>query len=169
VNVRRTTPDDWETLRDVRLRALRDAPWAFGSTYEREAAFGEADWRRVAGEATFLAGDAGMAGGFVNGPRLVRLWGMWIDPAARGRGLAEQLVDAVDAWATSIGATELELAVSERATAAQAAYARMGFELRPERELLQAGGELYTRRMVRACGSTAPRPTHGPGEAAAPG
>ena len=168
MNVRRATPDDWETLRDVRLRALRDAPLAFGSTYEREAAFDEGEWRRIAGEATFLAGDAGMAGGFVNGPRRVRLWGMWIDPAARGRGIAEQLVDAVDAWACSIGATELELAVSEHAGAARAAYLRMGFELMPERELLRTDrSDLYTRRMVRACGSTAPRPRPGPGAAAA--
>jgi GNAT superfamily N-acetyltransferase len=170
VSVRRTTPDDWETLRDVRLRALRDAPWAFGSTYEREAAFDEGEWRRIAGEATFLAGDAGMAGGFVTGPGLVRLWGMWIEPAARGRGLAEQLVAAVDAWAASIGATELELAVAERAHAARAACTRMGFALLPERELLRTDrDDLFTRRMVRACGSTAPRPTPGPGEAAASG
>jgi GNAT superfamily N-acetyltransferase len=150
VNVRRTTPDDWRTLRDVRLRALQDAPWAFGSTYEQEAHLSDDEWRERAGRpGTFLAGDAGMAGGFVNGPGLVRLWGMWIEPEARGRGLAEQLVDAVEEWARSIGATELELAVSESAPAARAAYTRMGFELMPERELLQHGGTLYTRRMRR--------------------
>lgn len=150
--IRAADPADWEALRDVRLRALRDAPWAFGSTYEREAAFSPQQWRERTG-ATFLAEAGGrvvgMAGGFVNGPALVRLWGMWIEPDARGRGLAEQLVEAVDAWARSIGATELELAVSEQAPAARRAYARMGFELMPERELLQHGGELYTRRMRR--------------------
>jgi RimJ/RimL family protein N-acetyltransferase len=171
MRVRRTEPGDWARLREVRLRALRDAPWAFGSTLEREAALTDEHWRERAQDAVFVAEDGdrivGMAGGFVNGPRLVRVWGMWIDPAARGRGLAEQLVDAVDAWAFSIGATELELAVSERAGAAQAAYARMGFAMTDEREPLQEGGELYTRRMVRACGWTAPRPRSGPGGAAA--
>jgi GNAT superfamily N-acetyltransferase len=153
VPVRPTEPGDWATLRDVRLRALNDAPWAFGSTLEDEIGLSDEEWRERAGRpGTFLAGDAGMAGGFVTQPGVVRLWGMWIAREARGRGLAEALVDAVDAWARSIGATELELAVSERADAAYAAYTRMGFELMPEREPLQEGGDLYTRRMRRLLG-----------------
>jgi ribosomal protein S18 acetylase RimI-like enzyme len=38
------TPDDWETLRDVRLTALQESPYAFGSNYAREAAFTEEQW-----------------------------------------------------------------------------------------------------------------------------
>ena len=37
VVVRETVAGDWQALRDVRLEVLRDAPAAFGSTYEREA------------------------------------------------------------------------------------------------------------------------------------
>ena len=45
VSVRATGPGDWELVRDVRLAALRDAPDAFASTYEREAAYTEEQWR----------------------------------------------------------------------------------------------------------------------------
>jgi GNAT superfamily N-acetyltransferase len=38
-----------------------------------------------------------MAGGFVDGSEreTVMLWGTWVDPTARGRGLGAQLVEAV--------------------------------------------------------------------------
>lgn len=45
VSVRATGPGDWELVRDVRLAALRDAPDAFASTYQREAAYTEEQWR----------------------------------------------------------------------------------------------------------------------------
>ena len=45
VVVREVIPDDWQTLRDIRLAALREAPYAFGSSYAREAPFTEEQWR----------------------------------------------------------------------------------------------------------------------------
>jgi hypothetical protein len=46
VLVRPTTMTDWQALREVRLQALRDAPYAFASTHAREAAFADDEWRR---------------------------------------------------------------------------------------------------------------------------
>src|SRR4051794_11332466 len=37
LSVQRITPDNMDLFKAVRLRALQDAPSAFGSTYEREA------------------------------------------------------------------------------------------------------------------------------------
>ena len=37
--------DQWRTLRDIRLRALKDSPAAYISEYEVEAARGEENWR----------------------------------------------------------------------------------------------------------------------------
>ena len=97
MEVRRLLPGELDLLRDVRLRALRDAPSAFGSSYEREAAFGAAEWAQRVATAVFVAVEderaLGMAGGFVDERGSTILWGMWVDPAARGRGLAEPLVD----------------------------------------------------------------------------
>ena len=39
--VRVVDGDDWRTWREIRLRALRDSPSAFGSTYAREEALTE--------------------------------------------------------------------------------------------------------------------------------
>jgi hypothetical protein len=57
VLVREAGPGEWQLVRDIRLTALRDAPSAFASAYQREAAFTEADWRGrlSSSSATFLA------------------------------------------------------------------------------------------------------------------
>jgi hypothetical protein len=41
----RLTPDDWQMLRDLRLRALQDAPDAITASYDDELACDEASWR----------------------------------------------------------------------------------------------------------------------------
>jgi hypothetical protein len=62
MTVRRLAPGEVDLLRDIRLRALRDAPLAFSSSYAREAAFEPAEWERRAREnaaATALYAGAG--------------------------------------------------------------------------------------------------------------
>ena len=109
VLVRETVTGDWQALRDIRLEALRDAPAAFGSTYEREALPGEAHWRdRISRGGTFLAylpdlsasEPAGLIGGYQEDPVTVELVSMYVRPSARGRGVGEALVATVIGWAT---------------------------------------------------------------------
>ena len=40
IQIRRAAHDDWRVVKRVRLAALQEAPYAFGSTYERDAATG---------------------------------------------------------------------------------------------------------------------------------
>jgi hypothetical protein len=47
-SVRRLRADEHALLRDLRLRSLRDAPLAFGSTLAREEAFPPGEWARRA-------------------------------------------------------------------------------------------------------------------------
>jgi GNAT superfamily N-acetyltransferase len=150
VQVRRVGPPDWLTLRDVRLRALAESPWAFGSTLTGEAAEPEAFWHDWAEDrfrdgvaATYLATEGpravGMAAGFPAaaeqaddgadggaGPAAM-LIGMWVDPSSRGRGAGRRLVDAVIEWARAQGAAQLRLWVTETNGAARALYERTGF------------------------------------------
>jgi hypothetical protein len=48
--VRRLGAHEADLLRDVRLRALRDAPMAFGSTLAREEGYAPETWERRAAE-----------------------------------------------------------------------------------------------------------------------
>ena len=52
--VRRLRPDEWRDLRALRLRALEDAPDAFGATLAEEAAEPDLTWQERAGAADRL-------------------------------------------------------------------------------------------------------------------
>lgn len=139
--VRRLGPEDWEISRQIRLTALAEAPYAFMSTLAREQRFDEREWRQRLSSptaATFLAfldaAPAGTAAGKVDDPDdeftvpgSWQLIGMWVEPNARGTGLAERLIDAVAHHAREQGASSLCLWVTEVNTRARAFYQRVGF------------------------------------------
>lgn len=140
VEVRAVTPDDWQLFSRLRLAALRDAPLAFGSTYEREAGRTEAQWReRLASVdgARFVAsiGDqpVGIAAVYLRGEHrdvagpVPELVSMWVHPAHRTRGVGRVLVDAVTAWVDGRGYDELRLMVSADNPVAERFYERIGF------------------------------------------
>jgi RimJ/RimL family protein N-acetyltransferase len=139
VTIRRLGVGDCELVHALRLRALQDAPAAFGSTYEHEAAFTPDVWRsRLAtdGNAHFLweSGEHGASGlvAVVRDDRAGDLhsWlvGMWVDPAARGTGAADALVDAVLQFARHQRIPLVRLHVAEGNERAERLYARHGFE-----------------------------------------
>lgn len=155
--VRRTKSDEWRLVRDVRLRSLRDAPEAFGSTYDRESRFGEGRWRdRVIESAWFLAElvpdpDVAFAAaptlepvGVVAGirpaspPEQRHLVAMWVAPEARGTGVAAGLVDAVVQWARGDGGTQVSLGVADGNEPARRLYQRCGFAAIGERYPLES-------------------------------
>lgn len=149
--IRRVGPDDWLDFRDIRLRALQDAPAAFGSSYERELAFAEDDWReRLQGHAylAYSAADGerpvGVVGGFSPTAGTIALVAMWIDPEHRGSGLGKLLVRALLDAAQGDGATQVELRVTEGNIAAKKLYERCGFSYTGERMPLESDPSLDT-------------------------
>ena len=126
------TPDEWQVFRAVRLAALLDAPYAFGSTYEREVVADEDNWRkRLVGRAQFVAELDGMvvgtAGGIASDAASAALISMWASPQARGKGAGDGLVNAVLGWARGEGFGAVYLWVTVGNLAAERLYARCGF------------------------------------------
>jgi GNAT superfamily N-acetyltransferase len=156
VTVRETVAGDWQALRDIRLEALRTAPDAFGSTYEREASRGEEHWHnRIARGGTFLAylpgapDPAGLIGGYAEDPQTVELVSMYVRPSARGRGVGEALVATVVDWASTMNATTVHLWVTETNASARALYERCGFALTGEQQALPSDPSLGEVAMSR--------------------
>jgi GNAT superfamily N-acetyltransferase len=145
-SVRRLAADETALLRDLRLRALRDAPLAFGSTLAREEAFTPDVWatRAAAGAAgdqqvvLVAEPEAGLAMGRLDDedPEVAGLYAMWVAPHARGTGAGRALVEAVIAWATERGARRLTTSVTEGTAGAAALYAAAGFADTGRREPL---------------------------------
>jgi len=134
VNIHRLKPDEWKRLRRLRLKALMDAPNAFGSTLERAMGYSAENWYRQIEElVTFVAAiegsDVGMARGAPDesDPKTAFLLSMWVTPEARGQAVGNQLVQAVAEWAQTMGFTQLVLDVADDNEPAIALYERMNF------------------------------------------
>jgi GNAT superfamily N-acetyltransferase len=155
VLVRATTMNDWQALREIRLQALQDAPYAFASTYAREVAFAEDEWhRRATRDGSFIAflpevSPAGLGGGYLASPEVVELVAMFVRPQARGRGVGEAVIEAVAGWAIQKDAIAVHLWVTETNKRARMLYERCGFTATDERQSLPSDPALIEIGMLR--------------------
>ncbi len=134
MNIERLDVGDGARLRSARLRALRDAPDAFGTTWEEAAALQPEHYdRQLDVFATFVAAIDGRDQGLVRGARHESLEGvgclisLWVAPEVRRQGVGSALVDAVSQWARASGLRSLLLDVGEGNTAAISLYTSKGF------------------------------------------
>jgi GNAT superfamily N-acetyltransferase len=159
LQVRRAALGDESILRDVRLQALCEAPEAFGSTYERELARSKSDWQGwLSPGVTFVLespeGARGMIAGLADAtdPAIVHLMAMWVHPAVRGCGAADELVAAVVAWAKSNDARSVRLNVMQPNHRARRFYERCGFRPTGHESIRERDGliEVQMERPVKA-------------------
>ena len=139
ITLRAISLADKDLYRETRLRALRDTPSAFGSTYAREAAFTDAEWQQRtanlnAGRAIgFLALDDGQPCGLVaafpktDDPAHIEIVSMWVAPTHRRLGVGTLLIDGIKNWAAARNAHELLLMVTGNNQSAIDFYLRNGF------------------------------------------
>ena len=136
--IRKLQSADWDLLRIVRLRALADSPDAFSTRLAEDQALGESEWRSRAGDesvAQYLAiSPDGTGLGMAVGARhtgyekAAGLFGMWVAPEVRGRGIGRSLVMAVVDWARQAGYVRILLDVGDANAAAIRLYDGCGFQ-----------------------------------------
>jgi ribosomal protein S18 acetylase RimI-like enzyme len=132
-------PDDWLVWRELRLEALREAPYAFSSTLPEWQGAGDIElrWRERLRSVphNVVAYLDGVPAGMVSGnhfeePATVELMSMWVAPLARGRGLGDALIQDVVRWTKAQHAVRVVLAVRRENTHAIRLYARNGFVIK---------------------------------------
>lgn len=147
------TSEDWPLWREVRLAALTDAPHAFTARLDDWSRGGEKQWReRLTAPGTYnlvaVLDDraVGVARAVPRGGTggVVELRSVWVGPEARGRGVGDRLIEAVETWALRSEAYALELAVLPDNESALALYRRNGFDVAG---VDGAGQQVMTKRL----------------------
>lgn len=166
ISVRPIKPNEWREYRDVRLRALRDSPDAFGSTYAAEEKSTDDMWIARIHAATSSGRDCAL---FATHHEIVcglvwcklsatdsgtaDIYQMWVDPATRGSGAGQALLDAAVAWARKRYARRVRLGVTDGDSAAMRLYKRYGFRKIGDLEPLREGSRLQARTLELELGA----------------
>jgi RimJ/RimL family protein N-acetyltransferase len=149
ITIRRISKEQYLVAKELRLTALKDAPYAFSTTFEQASQRSDVEWEHLAEsrsegqqDCTFLAYDGdgkaiGMAGGYRDPTNRERahLVAMWVAPEWRGTGAAAELVETVCQWAAAIPVREITAWVTEGNDRAIRFYNRLGFVTQPDREI----------------------------------
>ena len=152
VFIKQLTENDWREFSQVRLKALQTDPRVFGSNYEKESQMTEADWRsrlQAKDNAVFLIYENEMAIGMTavsvdrDDPtkKTGLLWGSWLAPHFRGKGLSELMYQTRIKWAKEQPTVE-KIIVSHRASNLSSKYANQkhGFVLTHKTEKVWTDG-----------------------------
>lgn len=149
--------DEWAFLADIRLIALKDAPHAFLSTYDREWAYAESDWRAEFGRGEWtIAYQQGKAVGLLGAtrdataePGRYYLEYLWVSPESRRCAVASGLLDALLARLQRRGVPAVWLWILNRNESARRFYENHGFALTGIRQPVAHSAACYEELMYR--------------------
>ena len=154
VQVRRLGQQDWKTLRDVRLAALADAPYAFWATFQEESRFEPDQWRSFLKAATWWTASrndrvVGVVAVLRRSETLdeAELIAMWVAPGERRRGTAARMLRAACESVRAAGTQILTLWVTDGNDAAKRLYESWGFQPTGERAGLPHAAAAGEERM----------------------
>lgn len=160
IHIRRTTANDGNLLREIRLASLADAPHAFNTPLQEALALPEEHFvsealRQSRSElaTSFLLFDgeklAGTVGAFFKDlqPPRPLICALWVTPALRGTSAASRLVKTAVEWLRARGAQNVHAWVADSNVHGQLFYKKLGFhataEQRPRRRKPEEDETLY--------------------------
>jgi RimJ/RimL family protein N-acetyltransferase len=138
--IRRIQAGEVDLYKQIRLAALKEAPYAFGSTYDSALERSAESWRAQvessalgSDRATFIAfsdnvpiGIAALYRDKENGDT-GELLQVWVSPEFRGTGAIWDLMDEIFQWASENNFGKVIAGVTKENTRALKFYAKYGF------------------------------------------
>jgi ribosomal protein S18 acetylase RimI-like enzyme len=175
MTIRRLSPSDAKVFRTFRLHGLRESPAAFGASFEEESklplkVFADR-LKQTESKWAFGAFDGDRLMGFVTLVRETRIkekhkasvYGMYVDPVARGEGVGRKLIERVIDTARRVrGLRQVRLAVVEGNLPALRLYENVGFKVYGREESALSIGRRYYAEFLLALPLKAQRPNKAP-------
>ena len=157
IKVTLLNPDSWTRLRDIRLRALKENPEAFGATHAEESKLTEQGWRDRFKKEDYLIGsiekeDVGtLYIEVLKGDHGATCWigGCWTDPNYRGFGVMKSLFEYIDLNSNEKGWQRQGLGVWVHNQNAIKAYEAIGFSVAGQKMASTSRPGSYFQHMVR--------------------
>ena len=157
MNIRALTPTDSPAFQALRLRGLIECPEAFASSHAEEVVTPIADIEKMlqpkpafvvfgAFEESGLCALTGLyREGKIKLAHKSSIWGVYVAPETRGRGIGAEIVSHALSYAASVlRARQVNLGVNVKNTAAVALYKKLGFiEYGLERDYLLVNGVFH--------------------------
>jgi ribosomal protein S18 acetylase RimI-like enzyme len=159
--IRRLKASEKDEYKELRLRALLTDRMSFGSSFEKESKSTDEKWADMAQrgasspETEVLVAQqpdgafVGMVGSYTKGD-VSYVWGMWVDPGHRNRGLGGKLLDAIlQSIESSHPTTSIKLGVVLSPEAAVRLYRSRGFVETGHTEPLEHTPSVVWHEMIR--------------------
>lgn len=135
-------PEDWQQYRDLRLRALKEEPQAFGSTYEDNSKHPDEYWQQRLEDTINKSTQwlvfarlngvlVGMVGAFTEKePDNARVIAVYVTPDTRGKGISKMLMKELLARIkTNDNIKKITVDVNPEQEAALNLYKNSGFQI----------------------------------------
>lgn len=138
INIVQLSPDDWERLRALRLRALKEEPNAFTSTYDEGVTRSELLWRTALENPWYYFAEQGgnLVGSVLatreDNPKIrhiANIYGMYVAPEVRGSGVGKRLLKhLLDEIRRDKSVLKISINVYKTQIAAHKMYLDLGFK-----------------------------------------
>ncbi len=137
IAIKKLDAERWKDCRDLRLEALKGNPTAFGSSFEEESTFAEAEWRKRIKNAIFALSHDKPIGMIVyifssrvKTKHIANIFGVYVKINFRGQGVGRKLIEsALSEIQKNKLIHKIKLTVNPEQTAAVRLYEQYGFKI----------------------------------------